>query len=370
MEHFNKISLIKDFPEPGIYFRHIGPLLNDCVALKEVLQVLVKRNTLNSIDVIAGLDARGFILSTGFQFLVEKPQVMIRKASKTPGETYSCTYSREYGKECTVELEKGLIKPGQNVLIVDDLLATGGTMIAAARLIKQAGGNPISFITIIELLGLPGRSLIEKEFLGVRIDSLFKYDVDSSSTVPIVKNVTLFNATTRRSVYVCSESISKLQAVKNVFPYDNVYSVSNCKSGIPEQPIGYLQTEEGLKNRLQDFLKMGIHDDDSIVISIENGIIFYDDVPYDVPLVGMFTKTNGLSTYTGSYVEGCVSLKEYTDILKDWNQDSTFGSFIEKKYNLQKDQWYTYLGHPSRETIITGTLKNVLDNYGTYEDID
>lgn len=203
MEHYKKIKLIKDFPEKGIFFRHIGPLLEDPFAFKKVIKEMIELlgDLVYEIDVIAGLDARGFIFATALQWELNKPQVMIRKESKTPGEVFKCNYSREYGKSTIIELEKGLIKPGQKVLIVDDLLATAGTLMGAADLIKQAEGIPFVFLTAIELIGLNGKSRIKNEYPNSHVISLFKYQSNSDSIVPIKHQIKLYKDVVYSDIY-------------------------------------------------------------------------------------------------------------------------------------------------------------------------
>jgi len=148
-----KIGLYPNFPQDGIMFRHIAPLLLSPHDMRSAVMEMASRLDMNSIDVVCGLESRGFIFATWFQVLFNLPQVMIRKASKTPGNKYTVTYTKEYGKTEQIELEMGLIKPGQKVLIVDDLYATGGTLLAASELVRMANGIPI-LSALIELSGL------------------------------------------------------------------------------------------------------------------------------------------------------------------------------------------------------------------------
>lgn len=125
-----------DFPKPGILFRDISPLLAHPEALRYAGYELARHA--QDADVIAGLDARGFIFGTLVAQILEKPFVMIRKKGKLPGPTVGTDYSLEYG-ENSIEIQKDAIKPGQKVALVDDLLATGGTLEAAAQLIEKVG---------------------------------------------------------------------------------------------------------------------------------------------------------------------------------------------------------------------------------------
>ncbi len=185
----NYIKVIPNFPSEGVFFRHVGPLLNNKNAFKNAINDIlatVDDNLLKQVDVVAGLDARGFIFSTALQLLSSNDygNVMIRKKSKTPGDVYSTEYDLEYGSSA-FELEKGLIAEGSKVLIVDDVLATGGSMLAAANLVKQAGGIPLIFCTLIELDGLNGRQKINKVYPDVHVHSHLVYPHDSSTLTPI-----------------------------------------------------------------------------------------------------------------------------------------------------------------------------------------
>lgn len=186
---YSKIKLVQDFPKPGINFRHIGPLLAEPLLFKKSIELLNDLVT-EDFDYIAGLDARGFIMATAFQYLTNKPQIMIRKASKIPGPCYTVSYNKEYGQS-TLELEKDTLKPGSRVLIVDDLIATAGTLLAAADLVQQAGCTVSGFACLIELGNLGGRKKIEESVLfktqpnGKKtqvpeVHSLFVYDYDWS----------------------------------------------------------------------------------------------------------------------------------------------------------------------------------------------
>ena len=146
-----------DFPKKGIMFQDIfGVLLNPEAALNDIALDHVKKHA-DSFDIIVGLDSRGFLFGNTMALSVKKPFVPIRKKGKLPGACHSTTYTLEYGTD-TLEIQKGSIKPGDRVLIVDDLLATGGTLTAAAGLVTQCGGVVDHCWVVIELSVLGGRA--------------------------------------------------------------------------------------------------------------------------------------------------------------------------------------------------------------------
>ncbi len=161
---------IPDFPTPGIMFRDITPLLQTPAAFKYAVDCFVERYAGIPIDVIVAIDARGFLFGAPLADRLSKPLVMARKEGKLPSETLRAEYSLEYGTN-VVEIHKDGISPGQRVLIVDDLLATGGTLVAVAQLVEQAGGRVESLAMVIELTGLAGRNSLQ----GYDIFTLVKY---------------------------------------------------------------------------------------------------------------------------------------------------------------------------------------------------
>lgn len=164
------VRSIPDFPEEGIIFRDVTSVLQDAEGLHlaiETMQNLVK--DLN-VDVIAGPESRGFIFGTPIAYNMHKPFVLIRKKGKLPCETVSIDYELEYGT-ATIEMHKDSIKPGQKVLIVDDLIATGGTTKAMIDLVESLGGEVVGIVVLMELAGLKGRKKIE----GYRLDSAIVY---------------------------------------------------------------------------------------------------------------------------------------------------------------------------------------------------
>ncbi len=147
---------IPDFPKEGIMFRDITPLLADKDALSEAIDALVEPYKGTKIDHVAAVEARGFIFGSAVAKALDTGFVPIRKPGKLPYKTESLSYDLEYGSN-TIELHVDAIKPGDTVLMVDDLLATGGTMIAACKLIEKLEGNIIGLTFLIELSGLEGR---------------------------------------------------------------------------------------------------------------------------------------------------------------------------------------------------------------------
>lgn len=165
------IRTIPDFPEPGILFRDVTSVVQDADGLKLAIDEMVKLLDGVECDVIAGAESRGFIFGMPIAYLLHKPFVLIRKAGKLPCETVSETYDLEYGT-ATIEIHKDAIKPGQKVVLVDDLIATGGTMKAAAHLVEQLGGEVVKLLFLIELAGLEGRKLLS----NYDIASVVSYD--------------------------------------------------------------------------------------------------------------------------------------------------------------------------------------------------
>jgi adenine phosphoribosyltransferase len=164
------IRSIPDFPEKGIIFRDVTSVLQDADGLHlaiDTMQNLIKDL---DIDVVVGPESRGFIFGTPIAYNLRKPFVLIRKKGKLPCETVEMSYDLEYGK-ATIEMHKDSIKPGQKVLIVDDLIATGGTTEAMIKLIESLGGEVVGIVVLIELAGLEGR----KKLGDYRLDSAICY---------------------------------------------------------------------------------------------------------------------------------------------------------------------------------------------------
>lgn len=162
---------IPDFPEEGIIFRDITSVLQDAEGLQlavDTMQELVKDL---EFDVVVGAESRGFIFGTPIAYNQKKPFILIRKKGKLPRETVSIDYELEYGT-ATIEMHKDSIQKGQKVLIVDDLIATGGTTEAMIKLVEQLGGEIVGVVVMMELAGLKGRERIS----GYRLDSAICYE--------------------------------------------------------------------------------------------------------------------------------------------------------------------------------------------------
>ena len=169
MELRDYIREIPDFPTPGILFRDITPLLGEPAAFREAIDRFAEYYTSRCLDTIVGIDARGFLLAAPLAYRLGKPLVPVRKEGKLPFETHKVTYALEYGFDA-VEIHKDAIGSGHRVLIVDDLLATGGTMAAAAMLVKEAGGHVEGIAALVELTDLAGRDRLK----GYDLFSLIK----------------------------------------------------------------------------------------------------------------------------------------------------------------------------------------------------
>ena len=151
---------IPDFPEPGIIFRDITGILQSAEGLHMAIDQLQKELDGVEFDLIAGAEARGFIFGMPLAYNLRKPFIPVRKKGKLPRETVQQTYDLEYGT-ATIEIHKDAIKPGQKVVLVDDLIATGGTIKAAANLIESLGGEVVKILFVMELAGLNGRKVLE-----------------------------------------------------------------------------------------------------------------------------------------------------------------------------------------------------------------
>ena len=165
------VRSIPDFPEPGIIFRDVTSILQDADGLQLAIDSIQDKLKNVDVDVIAGTESRGFIFGVPVAYNLHKPFVPIRKKGKLPCETISQDYDLEYGS-ATIEMHKDAIKPGQRVVIIDDLIATGGTNEAMVKLIEGLGGKVVKTVFLMELAGLKGR------------DRLEGYDVDAVITYP------------------------------------------------------------------------------------------------------------------------------------------------------------------------------------------
>ena len=165
------IRSIPDFPEKGIIFRDVTSILMDADGLKLAIDELAKCLEGMDFDVIAGAESRGFLFGMPLAYLLHKPFVPIRKKGKLPCETVEKTYDLEYGT-ATIEIHKDAIKPGDKVVLLDDLIATGGTMKAAAELVEELGGEVVEMLFLIELVDLKGREALSK----YKVDSVVQFE--------------------------------------------------------------------------------------------------------------------------------------------------------------------------------------------------
>ena len=150
------IRNVPDFPKPGIQFKDITTLLSDPAALRFTIEALAKKFSGEKIDVIAGIESRGFIFGTPLATHLSVGFIPIRKPGKLPSAIHRVSYALEYGQD-SLEIHQDAVKPGQRVLIIDDLLATGGTAQAATQLIEKCGGTVVGLGFVIELAFLRGR---------------------------------------------------------------------------------------------------------------------------------------------------------------------------------------------------------------------
>lgn len=155
------IRTIKDFPRKNILFRDVTSLIADPVGLQLSVDDFVKRYRTMAFDLVVGIDSRGFIFGGALAYTLQKGFIPIRKKGKLPGETIAETYELEYGTD-TLEIHKDAIKAGQRVLIIDDLIATGGTAVAAIKLVRNLGGEVVEFAAVVDLPDLGGSRKIQQ----------------------------------------------------------------------------------------------------------------------------------------------------------------------------------------------------------------
>ena len=165
------VRSIPDFPEPGIIFRDVTSILQDADGLQLAIDSIQEKLKDVDVDVIAGTESRGFIFGVPVAYNLHKPFVPIRKKGKLPCETISQDYDLEYGS-ATIEMHKDSIKPGQKVVLIDDLVATGGTIEAAAKMVERLGGEVVKIVFLMELAGLKGRERLK----GYDVESVICYE--------------------------------------------------------------------------------------------------------------------------------------------------------------------------------------------------
>ncbi len=165
------IRNIPDFPKEGILFRDITPVLQDPVLFASIIDAFSHQVEKYQVDLVLGIESRGFIFSPALAYKAKKGFVPVRKKGKLPCETHQVSYALEYG-EAVLEIHRDALKPGMRVAVVDDLLATGGTAQAAASLVEKLGGKVVLMAFLVELCSLKGREKLQ----GYEVFSLVKYD--------------------------------------------------------------------------------------------------------------------------------------------------------------------------------------------------
>ena len=166
------IRSIPDYPKKGILFRDITTLIKNPEAFKYTNDKIIEISKKSEFDKIAAIESRGFVFASAISYFLKKPLVLLRKKNKLPSETHSVDFKLEYG-EATIEVHKDSISKGEKVLVIDDLIATGGTAEAAAKLIEISGGLVAGFIFVINLFDLPGNDLLKKK--GYKTESLIEF---------------------------------------------------------------------------------------------------------------------------------------------------------------------------------------------------
>ena len=166
------IRSIKDYPKKGILFRDITTLIKNEKAFSETIDQIIERSKKYKVDKIAAIESRGFVFASAVSYLLKKPFILLRKKNKLPADVHSIDFELEYGS-ATIEMHKDSIEPNENVLIIDDLIATGGTAEAAAKLIEISRGKVSCFIFVINLFDLNGcKNLIKK---GYKVENLIEF---------------------------------------------------------------------------------------------------------------------------------------------------------------------------------------------------
>ena len=166
------IRSIPDYPKKGILFRDITTLIKDEKAFSKTIDLIVKKSEKFEIDKIAAIESRGFVFASAVSYILKKPFIMLRKKNKLPADTHSVNFELEYGT-ATIEIHKDSIKKNDNILIIDDLIATGGTAKAAAKLVEISNGNVSAFIFVINLFDLGGNNNLVKK--GHKVENLIEF---------------------------------------------------------------------------------------------------------------------------------------------------------------------------------------------------
>ena len=166
------IRSIQDYPKKGILFRDITTLIKDKDAFAEAISQIVERSKKYDFDKIAAIESRGFVFASAVSYILKKPFIMLRKKNKLPAKVHSVDFELEYGT-ATIEVHKDSFEKNDNVLIIDDLIATGGTAEAAAKLIKMSDANVAAFIFVINLFDLDGCKKLEDK--GFKVENLIEF---------------------------------------------------------------------------------------------------------------------------------------------------------------------------------------------------
>ncbi len=166
------IRSIKDYPKKGILFRDITTLIKNETAFEETINQIVERSKKFKVDKIAAIESRGFVFASAVSYILKKPFIMLRKKNKLPADVHSVDFELEYGT-ATIEVHKDSISENESVLIIDDLIATGGTAEAAAKLVEISKGNISAFIFVINLFDLGGCDNLLKK--GYKVENLMDF---------------------------------------------------------------------------------------------------------------------------------------------------------------------------------------------------
>ena len=166
------IRSIPDYPKKGILFRDITTLIKNEKAFSETIDLIIERSKKLKFNKIAAIESRGFVFASAVSYILNKPFIMLRKKNKLPAEVYSVDFELEYGT-ATIEVHKDSFEKNDNVLIIDDLIATGGTAEAAAKLIKMSDANIAAFIFVINLFDLDGCKKLEDK--GFKVENLIEF---------------------------------------------------------------------------------------------------------------------------------------------------------------------------------------------------
>ena len=166
------IRSIKDYPKKGILFRDITTLIKNPEAFKYTNDKIIEISKKIDFDKVSAIESRGFIFAAAVSYALNKPFILLRKKNKLPADTHSVDFKLEYG-EATIEVHKDSISKNERILVIDDLIATGGTAEAAAKLIEISGGTVAAFIFVINLFDLPGNDLLKQK--GYKTESLVEF---------------------------------------------------------------------------------------------------------------------------------------------------------------------------------------------------